>query len=49
TDIVARPLLAEHASRDIAIIWRKNSPRADEFRMLAEILRRGHAEGKCAG
>ena len=48
TDIVARPLLADHASRDIAIIWRKNSPRADEFRMLAEILRRGHAEGKCA-
>lgn len=48
TDIVARPLLADHASRDIAIIWRRNSPRAEEFRMLAEILRRGHAEGKCA-
>ncbi|MFN3474598.1 MAG: hydrogen peroxide-inducible genes activator [Blastomonas sp.] len=47
TDIVARPLLADHASRDIAIIWRRNSPRAEEFRMLAEILRRGHAEGKC--
>lgn len=48
TDIVARPLLADHASRDIAIIWRRNSPRAEEFRMLADILRRGHAEGKCA-
>ena len=48
TAIVARPLLAEHASRDIAIIWRRNSPRAEEFRMLADILRRGHAEGKCA-
>ncbi|WP_066114469.1 MULTISPECIES: hydrogen peroxide-inducible genes activator [Sphingomonadales] len=49
TDVVARPLLAEHAARDIAIIWRRNSPRAEEFRMLADILRRGHAEGKCAG
>ena len=49
TDVVARPLLADHASRDIAIIWRRNSPRAEEFRMLADILRRGHAEGKCAG
>lgn len=48
TDIVARPLLADHASRDIAIIWRKNSPRAEEFKMLADILRRGHAAGKCA-
>ncbi|MDE2563507.1 MAG: hydrogen peroxide-inducible genes activator [Sphingomonadales bacterium] len=41
TDIVARPLKAEHASREIALVWRKNSPRADEFRLLAEELRAG--------
>jgi len=42
TEIVARPLKAEHAARDIALIWRKNSPRADEFRLLADLLRRGY-------
>lgn len=41
TDIVARPLKAEHASREIALVWRKNSPRAGEFRLLAEELRAG--------
>ena len=41
TDIVARPLDAEHASREIALVWRKNSPRADEFRLMAEELRAG--------
>jgi len=39
THIVARPLSSEHARRDIALVWRKNSPRGDEFRMLAGILR----------
>ncbi|MEZ5709600.1 MAG: hydrogen peroxide-inducible genes activator [Blastomonas sp.] len=48
TDIAARPLRAEHAARDIALVWRKNSPRGEEFRMLADILRRGHEEQKCA-
>jgi len=42
TEIVARPLKAEHAARDIALIWRENSPRADEFRLLADLLRRGY-------
>ncbi|MDZ7894431.1 MAG: hydrogen peroxide-inducible genes activator [Sphingobium sp.] len=39
TQIIARPLEAEHASRDIALIWRRNNPREKEFRMLADILR----------
>ena len=41
TDVVARPLKARNASREIALIWRKNSPRAEEFRLLAQELRAG--------
>ncbi|OYU34844.1 hydrogen peroxide-inducible genes activator [Novosphingobium sp. PASSN1] len=41
TQIVARPLESEHASREIALVWRKNSPRAEEFRMLASELAAG--------
>ena len=41
TEVVARPLKAKNASREIALIWRKNSPRGDEFRLLAEELRAG--------
>jgi LysR family hydrogen peroxide-inducible transcriptional activator len=41
TQIVARPLNTSNASRQIALVWRKNSPRADEFRLLAEELREG--------
>ncbi len=41
TKVVARPLKAPHALRDIALIWRKNSPRSEEFRLLAEELRSG--------
>ena len=41
TDVVARPLKATNANREIALVWRKNSPRADEFRLLAEELRTG--------
>ncbi|AUW57401.1 LysR family transcriptional regulator [Sphingobium sp. SCG-1] len=39
TQIVARPLNTDNAKRDIALIWRRNSPREKEFRMLADILR----------
>ncbi|QGP78688.1 hydrogen peroxide-inducible genes activator [Sphingobium sp. CAP-1] len=39
TRITARPLQSERAWRDIALVWRRNSPREKEFRMLAEILR----------
>lgn len=41
TDVVARPLKSDMANREIALIWRRNSPRGDEFRMLAEELRAG--------
>ena len=41
TQIVARPLNASHAFREIALVWRKNSPRGDEFRLLAGELRAG--------
>ncbi len=39
TQIVARPLRSDHAWRDIALLWRKNSPREKEFHLLAGILR----------
>ena len=35
TDVQARPLNAEHASREIALIWRTNSPRREEFENAA--------------
>ena len=41
TDVVARPLMSPNANREIALVWRKNSPRGDEFRLLAEELRAG--------
>jgi len=41
TQIVARPLNTSNASRQIALVWRKNSPRAEEFRLLASELREG--------
>ncbi len=41
TNVVARPLKSAHASREIALVWRKNSPRSDEFRLLADELRAG--------
>ena len=41
TEVVARPLKGKAANREIALIWRKNSPRGEEFRLLAEELRAG--------
>ncbi len=41
TNVVARPLKGRHTSREIALIWRQNSPRGEEFRLLAEELRAG--------
>jgi LysR family hydrogen peroxide-inducible transcriptional activator len=38
THVVARPLKARNASREIALVWRKNSPRSEEFRLLAKEL-----------
>ena len=41
TNVVARPLKGKHTSREIALVWRQNSPRAEEFKLLAEELRAG--------
>ena len=41
TDVVARPLVSDAASREIALIWRRNSPRRDDFELLAEEFRAG--------
>ncbi len=43
TEILARPIKSDRAFRDIALVWRKNSPRKDEFRLLAEIMRQGQS------
>lgn len=39
TRVVTRPLLSDHDSRAIALVWRRNSPREKEFQLLAEMLR----------
>ena len=39
TGVVARSLEAEHPARQIALIWRKNSPRSKEFQLLADALK----------
>lgn len=39
TDIDTRPLASDHDWRTIALVWRKGSPRAEEFRLLANIFR----------
>ena len=44
TGVIARPLQAEHASRRIALIWRKGSPRDKEFRLLADALRQARTD-----
>ncbi|MDJ0977239.1 MAG: LysR substrate-binding domain-containing protein [Erythrobacter sp.] len=41
TDVVTRPLESDTAKREIALVWRKNSPREADFRLLAEELRAG--------
>jgi LysR family hydrogen peroxide-inducible transcriptional activator len=41
TTVVARPLRAKDPSREIALVWRKNSPRTEEFKLLAQELRAG--------
>jgi LysR family hydrogen peroxide-inducible transcriptional activator len=39
TRVDARPLKSDHGYRNIALIWRRSSPREDEFQLLAETLR----------
>jgi len=38
TQIDARPLASDSGFRRIALVWRKSSPREEEFQMLAESL-----------
>ena len=42
TKVQARPLRADHALREIALVWRTNSPRREEFQMLADAIRNLH-------
>jgi LysR family hydrogen peroxide-inducible transcriptional activator len=39
TRVDARPLLSDHGFRKIALVWRRSSPREEEFQMLAGTLR----------
>jgi LysR family hydrogen peroxide-inducible transcriptional activator len=39
TNVQARPVEGAHASRDIALAWRKSSPRTEEFGLLADSLK----------
>lgn len=39
TAVKARPLVADHPTRSIALAWRKASPRSKEFQLLADVLR----------
>lgn len=41
TEVVARPVKSNTAKREIVLVWRKNSPREADFRLLAEELRAG--------
>jgi LysR family hydrogen peroxide-inducible transcriptional activator len=39
TQVDAKPLRSDHGYRQIALIWRRSSPRENEFRLLADSLR----------
>ena len=39
TAVEARPLKSDHGFRRIALVWRRSSPREEEFLLLAEALR----------
>ncbi len=41
THVIAKPFDAERAKRTIALVWRKKSPREEEFRLLARELMTG--------
>ena len=45
TDIDTRPLDTLGSSRAIALVWRRGSPRADDFRLLADSIRSMVAAG----
>lgn len=46
TQIVTRPIRSASARREIALIWRRNSPRETDFRLMADILRTAAAQQK---
>jgi LysR family hydrogen peroxide-inducible transcriptional activator len=39
TSVDARPLKADHGFRQVALIWRRSSPREEDFKLLSETLR----------
>ena len=39
TEVDARPLQSDHGFRSVALVWRRSSPREEEFQLLAETLR----------
>ena len=39
TAVDARPLKSDNGFRSVALIWRRSSPREEEFRLLADTLR----------
>lgn len=40
TDVVSRPIAGERAKRTLALIWRRTSPRAVDFQLLAQLLKK---------
>jgi LysR family hydrogen peroxide-inducible transcriptional activator len=55
TRVDARPLRSDHGFREIALIWRRSSPREAEFQLLSSALRHiiadlapARSESKCA-
>ncbi len=39
TGVDAKPLKSDHGFRQVALIWRRSSPRENEFQLLADSLR----------
>ena len=39
TAVDARPLHSDHGFRSVALVWRRSSPREEEFQLLADALR----------
>jgi LysR family transcriptional regulator, hydrogen peroxide-inducible genes activator len=39
TQVDTRPLQSDYAFRKVALVWRRSSPREEEFRLLSETLR----------
>jgi LysR family hydrogen peroxide-inducible transcriptional activator len=44
TSVDARPLKSDHGFRQVALIWRRSSPREEDFQLLSETLRNIAAE-----